>query len=585
MSLRFQTWQRVLALLVVGLIAMGVPAVSRAQDNDADKPKPRPASQPLVIFNVASVDRLIGDVRYLFEASGQPQINEMIDKGLVGANNLKGLQRTKPMGAMLFLAPGLPPTPFLVSYVPVANIEELIQTIGGGGNTVLRRVEGETDRFELVGQDGNPQQIVLRGGYAFISQDAENLDQKFLDPAKLTKGLSARHDLAITLRLNTVPEVIKTTLLGTLRAQFNANMQQRDDEEDGPYKLRRNNEGNTLEFLELLIAEGDRITIGINASKENKNAILEVLFEAKASGKWAKALKKIDSRPSYFAPLIDEKAPLSFSLSWKMDKREQDNTTDFLRILEPQIAAQLEPVAPAVHNLFAALNKTAVTGHADAFFQYKVVPPERMALFGGLKVEEGKQLSAAVRSILSELQRNPEVAEMELDIDSHKGVSFHRLGSRAQAVSPANQRIYGGTPSVYVGTGPNVVWFSLGDSGSLDAAKEAIDKLATARAKVGNRQRGAPFQFVFNMTPWIDKLDADRPFTRLVRQAFQGGKDRLQVDVRPSDNGMRMQLKVEEGFLKLLGTAIGRGVEEGRQRREERRDAAEEESGRERRAP
>ena len=585
MSLRFQTWQRVLALLVVGLIAMGVPAVSRAQDNDADKPKPRPASQPLVIFNVASVDRLIGDVRYLFEASGQPQINEMIDKGLVGANNLKGLQRTKPMGAMLFLAPGLPPTPFLVSYVPVANIEELIQTIGGGGNTVLRRVEGETDRFELVGQDGNPQQIVLRGGYAFISQDAENLDQKFLDPAKLTKGLSARHDLAITLRLNTVPEVIKTTLLGTLRAQFNANMQQRDDEEDGPYKLRRNNEGNTLEFLELLIAEGDRITIGINASKENKNAILEILFEAKASGKWAKALKKIDSRPSYFAPLIDEKAPLSFSLLWKMDKREQDNTTDFLRILEPQIAAQLEPVAPAVHNLFAALNKTAVTGHADAFFQYKVVPPERMALFGGLKVEEGKQLSAAVRSILSELQRNPEVAEMELDIDSHKGVSFHRLGSRAQAVSPANQRIYGGTPSVYVGTGPNVVWFSLGDSGSLDAAKEAIDKLATARAKVGNRQRGAPFQFVFNMTPWIDKLDADRPFTRLVRQAFQGGKDRLQVDVRPSDNGMRMQLKVEEGFLKLLGTAIGRGVEEGRQRREERRDAAEEESGRERRAP
>ena len=60
-----------------------------------------------------------------------------------------------------------------------------------------------------------------------------------------------------------------------------------------------------------------------------------------------------------------------------------------------------------------------------------------------------------------------------------------------------------------------------------------------------------------------------------VPQAFQGGKDRLQVDVRPSENGMRMQLKVEEGFLKLLGAAIGRGVEEGRRRREERRDAGE----------
>lgn len=580
MSLRSRTWQPVLALLVVGLIAAGVPSVSRAQDNDPDKPKPkpRPAAQPLVIFNVASVDRLLGDVRYLFDASGQSQINEMIDSGLAGVNDLKGLQRNKPMGAMLFLAPGLPPTPFLVSYVPVANIEELTQTIGGGGNTVLRPVEGETDRYELVGGD-NEQQIVLKGGYAFISQNAENLDQRFLDPAKLTKGLSARHDLAITLRLDTVPDVIKTTLLGTLRAQFNANMQQRDDEEEGPYKLRRNNEANTLEFIELLISEGDRVTLGINASKEKKNAILEFQFDAKASGKWAKALKKIDSRPSYFAPLIDEKAPLSFSLSWKMDKREQDNATDFLRILEPQVAAQLQPVAPAVHSLFAALNKTALTGHADAFFQYKVLPAERMALFGGIKVEEGKQLSAAVRSILSQLKQNPDVGKMELDIDSHKGVSFHRLGGREQAVSPANQRIYGGTPSVYVGTGPSVIWFSLGDSTSLDATKTAIDDLATSRGKVGKRKRGAPFQFVLNVTPWLDKMEAGQPFTQMVRQAFAGGSDRLQVDIRPTDNGMRMQLKVEEGFLKLLGTAIGRGVEAGQRRREER-EAAEEETER-----
>ena len=100
MSLRLQSWHRVLALLVVGLFAIGAPAVSRAQDKDADKPEIRPASQPLVIFNVASVDRLIGDVRYLFEASGQTQINEMIENGLAGANNLKGLQRTKSMGAI-----------------------------------------------------------------------------------------------------------------------------------------------------------------------------------------------------------------------------------------------------------------------------------------------------------------------------------------------------------------------------------------------------------------------------------------------------------------------------------------------------
>ena len=568
MTLGSQSWRRMLALLIAGLITMGTPSAVRAQDDEADDTD-RSAAVPLVIINVASVDRLLGDVKYLFETAGQSQINEMIDGGLSTVNNLKGVDRKKPLGVMIFLAPGFPPRPIPVGYLPVESIDELTQTIGGG-TTQLKPVDGEENRYELVGPRGR-QQILLRGGYAFISTDAENLDQKFLDPAKLTGGLSARHDLAVTLRLDTVPDAVKTTLLGVLRGQFNANMQQRDDEPDGPYQLRRANESNTLEFIELLLAEGNRVTLGINASKEDKDAVIEFQFEAKPNGKWAKALAKIDSRPSYFAPLLDEKAPLSFSLSWKMDDREQGNTTEFLRVIEPQIISQLEPVAPAVRSLFAALNKTAEMGHADAFFQYKVLPPERMALYGGLKVEDGQKISASVRSIMAQLKQNPEVGEMELDVDSHKGVSFHRIGSREGAVSPLNQRIYGGKPSVYIGTGPNVVWFALGDSSSLEATKTAIDELAAARATVGKQKRGAPFQFVLNMSSWLDKLDAERPFAQRARTAFAGGGDRLQVDIRPSENGMRFQLKVEEGFLKMLGAAIGGGIQRQRQRAEERR--------------
>ena len=551
MTLGSQSWRRMLALLIAGLITMGTPSAVRAQDDEADDTD-RSAAVPLVIINVASVDRLLGDVKYLFETAGQSQINEMIDGGLSTVNNLKGVDRKKPLGVMIFLAPGFPPRPIPVGYLPVESIDELTQTIGGG-TTSLKPVDGEENRYELVGPRGR-QQILLRGGYAFISTDAENLDQKFLDPAKLTGGLSARHDLAVTCA-----------------AAADRAGAERDDEPDGPYQLRRANESNMLEFIELLLAEGDRITLGINASKEDKDAVIEFQFEAKPNGKWAKALAKIDSRPSYFAPLLDEKAPLSFSLSWKMDDREQGNTTEFLRVIEPQIISQLEPVAPAVRSLFAALNKTAEMGHADAFFQYKVLPPERMALYGGLKVEDGQKISASVRSIMAQLKQNPEVGEMELDVDSHKGVSFHRIGSREGAVSPLNQRIYGGKPSVYIGTGPNVVWFALGDSSSLEATKTAIDELAAARATVGKQKRGAPFQFVLNMSSWLDKMDAQRPFAARARTAFAGGGDRLQVDIRPSENGMRFQLKVEEGYLKMLGAAIGGGIQRQRQRAEERR--------------
>ncbi len=554
---------------LVGLLLLSLTVVGSrdavAQDDAAANDRPQPAAVPLVIVNVASVDRLLGDVRYLFQAAGQDQINQSIDENITAANELKGLDRTKPMGMMVFLLPGIPPQPVLVSYVPVSNIDQLAATIGGGTGQ-LKKAEGEGEgRYELVGERGT-QQVVLKDGYAFIANDADALDRKFLDPVKLTSSLSKRHDIAVTLKLGTVPEAVKTLLLTTVRANFNATMQQRDDEPDGPYQLRKAGQGNVLEFIELLLAEGRQITLGINASKETRNVLVEFALDVRAEGNWAKMLKDIDSSPSYFAPLIDEKAPLSFSLSWAMDKREKGNLLEMLKLAEPQVAGQLQPVAPAVRSLFAALSKTAEKGHADAFFQFRSEAADDMVLFGGLKVQNGQQLSAAVRTVLGQLSSNPEVGEIDVDIDAHAGVSFHRIKAKPRATSDG--QVGATAPSVYVGTGRRAVWFARGSEESLKATKSAIDKLGAAKSTVKNRRRGVPFRFVLNMSKWLERMDPERSFSKLARQAFENGRDRLQVEIRPTDNGMRFQLKAEEGFLRLLGMSIGRGITARREARE-----------------
>ena len=78
-------WRRMLVLLIAGLITFGTPLALRAQDDAADDPDAtadKAAAVPLVIINAASVDRLLGDVKYLFETAGQAQINESIENGL-----------------------------------------------------------------------------------------------------------------------------------------------------------------------------------------------------------------------------------------------------------------------------------------------------------------------------------------------------------------------------------------------------------------------------------------------------------------------------------------------------------------------
>ena len=165
---RVKTWRRLVAGLVILVLANNGVALAQEQNSGSQG-----SASPLVIFNVASLDRLLGDVRYLFVAAGQDQINEQIAAGIAGVNDLKGLDRTKPFGGMIFRAPGIPPRPVFVGYVPVSNIQELTQTIAGGdGPGQLKKIEGETDRYELVGREGN-QQVILKAGYAFISAEAE----------------------------------------------------------------------------------------------------------------------------------------------------------------------------------------------------------------------------------------------------------------------------------------------------------------------------------------------------------------------------------------------------------------------------
>ena len=95
---RVKTWRRLMAgLVILVLVSSGTP---RAQGQDSG---PQGSAAPLVIFNVASLDRLLGDVRYLFVAAGQNQINEQIESGIAGVNDLKGIDRKKPFGGMIFL--------------------------------------------------------------------------------------------------------------------------------------------------------------------------------------------------------------------------------------------------------------------------------------------------------------------------------------------------------------------------------------------------------------------------------------------------------------------------------------------------
>ena len=105
-----------------------ISATGFAQEEAAES-EPLLSGPPVAVVNVAGVDRLLDDTDYLFGSIGRSDMKEVINGLLGNLGDLRGLDRTKPFGAMIYLKPGVVPQPGVIAYVPVTDIAALSRTV------------------------------------------------------------------------------------------------------------------------------------------------------------------------------------------------------------------------------------------------------------------------------------------------------------------------------------------------------------------------------------------------------------------------------------------------------------------------
>ena len=125
------------------------------------------------------------------------------------------------------------------------------------------------------------------------------------------------------------------------------------------------------------------------------------------------------------------------------------------------------------------------------------------------------------------------------------------------------KRVYGESSSLYMGAGKSVLWFAVGGEEAVVELKHAIDQVAEP---VRNPTQALPFQFVVNVSEWLEIVDPLKRAT-LSRQALTDGKDSVRFDIQGIQDGMRLRLRFDEGFTKLIGLGMIRGAEADERRR------------------
>ncbi|MFK7818426.1 MAG: hypothetical protein AB8G99_06895, partial [Planctomycetaceae bacterium] len=166
-------WPRAFALLFLFSFVAAPCAPLMAQDEaEEDAPAPELIRSPIGTVVLSSVDQLRNELKHVFELSGQMQVYEAMEGAMKSAGDLKGMDQTKPLGAMLFLRNGFPPTPEVIGFVPVEKIEDLTKTIEMGPVVTKKVGDGH---YEIIGIRGEFQ-VKLENGYAYIMRNKELME-------------------------------------------------------------------------------------------------------------------------------------------------------------------------------------------------------------------------------------------------------------------------------------------------------------------------------------------------------------------------------------------------------------------------
>ena len=614
------TFSRLIVLIsaIIGL-SLTLPCPAFGQETDQDVPSliqvPGLGTKPLVTVTLTSLERASYKLQALCAVAGCPETADDIILRIDSAtDSLAGVDQERPGGVAVYLNSIFPPSLEFVAFVPLTDTDAFLRTLELGP-VVSAPVAGKIGRFELLGPTQTIQ-VRIRNGYAFIQlpimAPPEDFDRELFDPLK---GEFDQFDISVTLDVESIPRGTRNLILSFLTSTMSTQMQQRDEEADGVYEMRRAWMQADIDSFRLLLNECQRITIGLSVDQERRLGIVDFLMDVRENSDLIHEIFNSASKQSYFAPVLDNDSAVSLAVSMVLPDRDRDRYAGVLEGFKKELTRQvtlkdlgpeLNQASPVLAGL-TALQETFREGHLDAFGQCYDDSRGKLVVVGAVRVLEGETVAAGLTDMLSRLKgmEGLEALQIGYGYGEHAGIRFHRMGLGDS--DPERDAILGPNSGVVFGSGPRSMWLGVGGDETMDVISSVMDQLQAAYEKPSQPVRSSSMRIVVNINSLIqlaesaeraqtesrktsrtrvDVIDAfdgteestvDRGTVQRAdigsqdqsrqehrtrpaswRKTFAEGGDRVRVDFQPLKSGARMRLEFGEAFLKGFGRAIAR---------------------------
>lgn len=239
-----------------------------------------PASAQEVVLSVRSYDDLVDNVKHVLKMAGMDDRAQQIDGmlALLGAGNQpSGINTKKPFGLYIreYVEEGAN-TPVVI-FIPVTKPEEFLDLLRQAGMEPGKPDEGI---YTLETPLGITLHLRFANNYAYTAPEAEYVKGQLPDPAKFLPAANKKNLIALTARIDRIPDKVKRQMLQDLALQRIEEALKREDETEEQFRTRQAVSKALNDVLTMFVEEGKDLSASLDV--DQKAGSVSVAIEATA---------------------------------------------------------------------------------------------------------------------------------------------------------------------------------------------------------------------------------------------------------------------------------------------------------------
>jgi hypothetical protein len=531
-----------LFLTLLGLVVISSPARSTAAD---------PAAPPTLVIQVRSLDGVIADVKYLAGAAGRDADAKRADDFLKKAlpQGFAGLDTKQPLGFYSILDPdGNLQDISAVLLLPISNQKAFLGLLENYGVKAQKEDDGS---YAFSGDAVKvPLYARFANQYAYITYR----DKAAIEPKRLLKPgqiftLGPGQTLAVSFRLDQIPDAIRQVALSTVELRLSdVEDQKPEDETAAQHAFKVQVAKEMARRFTSLLKDSVELALHLNINRAENDLSIDLALNGKPQSTLATNIADIGSTPSVFGSLPNPDSALSGLLHVVLPKSIHEALGSVIdEGIKKGIEKERDPARRAqAQKILKALVPSLKEGELDAAVDLRRIGTNKhYTLVAGIKVKEGHAIEQAVRDLLKDLPE-AERAKLKLDVETAGDSHIHKMDI-GKEVDAEMQRNFGANP-FYVAFRTDALFVSGGDGG-LDAIKNALASKPAAAPAVRVQLSMARLAALVTKSKKVDPQE-------VVQKAFGGadkGNDKIRFTVE-GGKALRIHIELKTPIIKFFQT-------------------------------